>query len=251
MGGQAASLNTMTKDGKTFYADTQTADKDAADNAVNTSFTNNENRPDLAGPYGTTKWNADGTGVTQQFSGPMGSAANSLQQNYADALRQPLNGDTARTQAVANATGLAGGMLGPQWATREQQMKQRLQSQGVDASSPQYAAAMGDLNKQKADAYSSAKNMAIGRGAQDSASIFRNGTAEQLAGVQQMQQMMELLRQPKFNLAQKRPELNRQRIREDANNYAIGQAANASQSASDTVQGGTALANSLANLSRS
>lgn len=155
------------------------------------------NRADVNGPFGNTDWthNADGSwSMSQGFNGQLGGAANSLQQQMAQAYGSPMmTGDAARQQAIDSAYGQATSRLDPQWNQREDQMRTRLMNQGLDPQSEAYANALGQFGRDRNDAYSSAMNGAIGQGTMAGQSVFNQNMAARNQPLQSLLSMQGLL----------------------------------------------------------
>jgi hypothetical protein len=81
-------------------------------------------------------------------------------------------GDAARQQAIDAAYGQASSRLDPQWGQREDALRTQLANQGLDIGSEAYQGAMGELGRQRNDAYTSAMNAAIGQGTAAGQAIF-------------------------------------------------------------------------------
>jgi hypothetical protein len=181
------------------------------------------NRPNQQNAFGSNvQWTQgpDGRWYQQQsFNGPMGGLATNLQQQAAHQMGLPFDlrglpemqsGESARDQAIKSAYGQAQSRLDPQWQQREQSMRSQLINQGLDPSSEAYQTAMGNLGRDRNDAYTSAMNMAVGQGTAAGDSVFRNslmgrqqGLSEMLRQRQQPMQdllaMQGLMQQPGFN----------------------------------------------------
>lgn len=180
------------------------------------------NRPTQSTPWATQNWAQDGNGQWSQstnFNGPMGEAANNLQQQYAQSVASPFSfdqfgkmtdGSAARDQAITAAYGQASSRLDPMWSQREDQARTRLLNQGLDPSSEAYRNEMGTLGQQRNDAYTSAMNMAIGQGQSAGDSVFNNNMASRQQSIaealrqrgmpmQELQQMQGFLSMPGFN----------------------------------------------------
>lgn len=178
------------------------AEKQAASSAANTQAQILANRPNTTTPFGSTQWtqNPDGSwSMTNQLGAGMQGAAQSAQQQLADALGKPLpTGEQAREQAIQAAYGQATSRLDPQWDKREAMLRAQLLNQGLDPTSEAARNAGSELGLARNDAYTSAMNAAIGQGTQAGESIFRQGLASQQAPLQALQGMFGLLGQPGF-----------------------------------------------------
>jgi hypothetical protein len=169
----------------------------------NQAATTQANRPNITTAYGGQKWTTGPDGkpqLTTSFDGALGDANNSLQQQYADALRNPLGtGDDARNQAITAAYGQATSRLDPQWDKRQEAMRTQLLNQGLDPSSQAYQSQMQDFGQQRNDAYGSAMNSAIGQGAAAGHMALSDNMAARNSYLQGMQGMNSLTDTPKFN----------------------------------------------------
>lgn len=159
------------------------------------------NRPNQENPFGASvQWTQGPDGQwtqRQSFGGPLGGAANALQQQAANALGQPLDfsslgalgtGDDARNQAINAAYGQATSRLDPQWDKRGDALRTQLLNQGLTEGSEAYKSAMGDFGQQRNDAYTSALSSAIGQGTAAGNSVFQNNLASR------QQALSEILR---------------------------------------------------------
>lgn len=157
------------------------------------------NRPNQENPFGSTvQWTQGPDGQwtqRQSFGGPMAGAANSLQQQAANVLGQPLDfgslgtlgtGDSARNQAIDSAFTQAASRLDPMWSRREDATRTRLLNQGLTEGSEAYNNAMGDLGQQRNDAYTSALASAISQGTAAGDSAFRNNLASRQQGLSEL-----------------------------------------------------------------
>lgn len=183
------------------------------------------NRPNVSTPFGAQQWSQGPDGqwqLTTGFSGGLGAAAGSLNQQAQDALSKPLDlsglpaldsGAGAREQAINAAYGEATKRLDPAFERRDAQLRQRLANQGLDPDSEAGQNAMRELGQERNDAYTSAMNSAIGQGTAAGDSVFRNSAmARQMALVEALrrrgQPLEELgalqgfLRMPGFNQAE-------------------------------------------------
>jgi hypothetical protein len=184
---------------------------------------NKENRPNTANAYGSTVTHTIGPDgrpqITQGFGGALAGANENLQSQFAEATRAPLDfgsapalqyGEEARKAAVDAAYGQATSRLDPAWAAREDQERQRLANQGLDMNSEAFRNAMDQFSRGRNDAYTSALNMAIGRGGEDAGRMFDQSAraremsiADMLRGrtqpLQEMLAMRGFLDQPSFN----------------------------------------------------
>ena len=159
------------------------------------------NRPNQTNAFGASvSWEQGPDGQwtqRQSFGGPMGGAAQAVQQQAANALGQPLDlsslgalgtGDDARNQAIESAYGQATSRLDPQWNKRGDALRTQLLNQGLSEGSEAYKSAMQDFGQQRNDAYTSALASAIGQGTAAGDSVFRNNMASR------QQALSEILR---------------------------------------------------------
>jgi hypothetical protein len=182
------------------------------------------NRPNQSTPFGSSTWtqNPDGTwSQNVQFGGPLAGAFQNIGNQFASATSSPLDfssapalqyGEDARKAAVDAAFGQASSRLDPMWQAREDAARTRLINQGLDPSSEAFRTEMDTMGRQRNDAYTSALNMAIGRGAEDAGQMFnQSATARQMAVAEMLRkrsqplaelaQMQGFLQQPTFNPA--------------------------------------------------
>lgn len=183
------------------------------------------NRPNQATPWAQSQWTMGPDGQMQQsvgFAGPMAGAADSLQNQAAQNMSQPMDwsqfgqmtdGSAARDQAIEAAYGQATSRLNPQWAQRDQLASSGLANQGLDPNSQAYRNAMRQHGQQRNDAYGSAMNSAIMQGQAAGDSVFRNNMmsrqqmiAEALRQrgqpMSEMQQLSGFLQMPGFQSVQ-------------------------------------------------
>lgn len=210
------------------------------------------NRPNQTNAFGaTTSWEQGPNGQwtqRQSFGGPMGGAANSIQQQAADALGRPLDfsslgtlgtGDAARNQAIESAYNQSASRLDPMFSRREDSTRTRLLNQGLVEGSEAYNNAMGDLGRDRNDAYTSALASAISQGTSAGDSVFRNNLASRQQGMSEMlrargqplaeaQALQGFLAQPQFMGASagQAPNLLGAAQGQDAANMASWQAGN-------------------------
>lgn len=185
--------------------------------------TSQANRPDQQNAFGgNIHWSRDANGnwtQSQSFGGPLGGAADSLQQQAAGALSSPFdmsglpqlgNGDQARQQAISSAYDASTARLDPRFAREEDALRTRLQGQGLDPDSEAGKNALSEFGQNKNDAYQQALASAISQGTAAGDSVFRNNaTAHGMAlsdlltgrheALGSLGQMQGLLDQPGFN----------------------------------------------------
>lgn len=180
------------------------------------------NRPDTNTPFAGTQWTQGPDGqwrMTTGFTGPLAGLNDSLQQQAASSMANPLdlsglgdmpNAEAARNQAIEAAYGQAASRLEPQFAKREEALRTRLLNQGLDEGSEAFRNAMGEFGTQRNDAFTSAMNSAIGQGTQAGQALFSQGMASRQQGLaealrqrgqamQDLQGLQGFLGQPGFN----------------------------------------------------
>jgi hypothetical protein len=157
------------------------------------------NRPNQTNAFGaTTQWTQGPDGQwsqRQSFGGPMAGTANALQQQLSSSLAQPLDfgslgalgtGDSARNQAIESAYNQSASRLDPMFSRREDSTRTRLLNQGLVEGSEAYNQQMGDLGRDRNDAYTSALASAISQGTAAGDSAFRNNMASRQQGMSEM-----------------------------------------------------------------
>lgn len=159
----------------------------AAEQQTNTQT--QANRPDITTPFANQHWEVGPDGkwrLTTSLTGGAGEAADSLNAQLADLLKNPLDlsslpaldyGEHARDQAIQAAYGQATSRLNPQWNQRGQQQSSSLANAGLDPNSQAYRNAMRQFNQGRNDAYGSAMNSAIGQGTAAGNAIFQQSIA--------------------------------------------------------------------------
>lgn len=169
------------------------------------------NRPDQSTPFASSTWAEGPDGTYSQrvaFNGPLGDAAMSAQQQFADAIGKGLDfsslpdlgtGDAARQQAIDAAMGQATSRLDPMWSEREDSARTRLLNQGLVEGSEAYNRAMDRLGGQRTDAYNQALFSAIGQGTNAGNALFNQNMAARQQGlaelIQQRNAPMQALQQ--------------------------------------------------------
>lgn len=204
--------------------------------------TQQANRANQNNGYASNSWQQGPDGNWTQslgFNGPLDGANQSLQKQYADMLKTPMDdGNGAREQALNAAYGQSVSRLDPQWNKREDATRTQLMNQGVDPNSEAWKSSMQDLNLQRNDAYNSALNSAIGQSTAAGDSVFRNNLAARNQPLQQMEGMQQLMKMPQYNSAGQSPTQQWMNSVIAENNAAVGQATQTNQNTADTVQGG-------------
>jgi hypothetical protein len=183
------------------YAGAAQAQAQSSQGAVNQQT--QANRPNQSTPWASSQWGQNPDGSWSQntgFSNPfMLGAQNALGQQMQDAFSAPaMTGDAARQQAIDAAYGQATSRLDPMWQQRESQARTRLLNQGLDESGEAFRNAMGELGRERTDAYTSAMNSAIGQGTQAGAATFAQNMAARNAPLQALQGLSGFLSMPGF-----------------------------------------------------
>lgn len=210
------------------------------------------NRPNTTTPWGSQTWNATqaidpatGRPITQwssamtlspeqqaifegqqQLQGGRTDLANQLLGNASNTLSTPAdwsglpsvgNGMDARNRAEDALYSRATSRLDPQWQQREDQTRTRLYNQGLREGDSAFDQAMGNLGRERTDAYDQAQWGAIGSGGQEMTRQFgqemqgrqqsiaeilqqRGSTLNELQGLLSGQQV-QMPQQPGFNTA--------------------------------------------------
>jgi hypothetical protein len=83
-------------------------------------------------------------------------------------------GQEARDQAITSAYDQASSRLNPAWDQRESAARTQMINQGLDPGSQAFDTQMGNLGRERNDAFSSAMANAIGQGTSAGNSIFQN-----------------------------------------------------------------------------
>lgn len=241
MGDQGADAGT-TQDDKNARVFFKAAEDQNRIGTENVDKANAQNRPDYAGPFGQnfgfqTDPKTGKTTVEQSFGGALGDADRSLQQGYADSLRQPLNGDAARDEAFNASYGQATSRMDPEWDARDTALQTQIMNSGFDPDSNAAKNANRSFANSRNDAYTGAMNSALGSGMQAGDAAFQQNLGGQEAQLQQMQQMAAMLRQPDFNQAQANAAPNRLRDVELQANASNKQASIDNQNTTNAIQG--------------
>ena len=114
-----------------------------------------------------SNWTQDANGQwtqTNSLGGGLQQGADNLKNAIAN--QDPNAVGHARDQSITGAYNQAASRLDPQWAQREEQTRSQLLNQGLDPGSEGSQVEMGNFNRGRNDAYSSAMNNAIGQGNQ-------------------------------------------------------------------------------------
>lgn len=182
------------------------------------------NRANQSSPFSNEQWSQGPDGSWQRnlgFSGGLQAGASSLSDQAGQALGQPLDdslfgpvmgGDAARDQAITGAYNQATSRLDPQWDQRMNSEQAQLSNMGLDPNSEAARTQMGNLGRERNDAYGSAMNSAIGQGTQAGQAVFnQNAQQHQMAladalrrrsaPIEQMGQLQSLFQTPGYNTA--------------------------------------------------
>lgn len=194
------------------------AEATAAGNLANTTAQTWANRPNINTPGGSMSWSptqsidpATGKPVTswamnvnlspeqqgiynsqQNIQAGRMSAAEGMLPAASAALQKGINwdafgtlgnGDQARNQAITGAYNQATSRLDPQWAQQESNTRSRLAGMGLDMGSAAYDRELGNFDRSRNDAYSSAMNGAIAQGTAAGNSAFQNNLAARQQGI--------------------------------------------------------------------
>jgi hypothetical protein len=147
------------------------------------------NRPNQYNPFASTTWSQGPGGQwsqSTQFAGPLSGLSSSLQQQAAEAMGSPFSlsglpqltdGSAAREQAINAAYGSATSRLDPQFQQREEQMRLRLQQQGLAPGSEAYEREIGNLSRERSDAYTQALANATSQGTSAGQALFNQSLA--------------------------------------------------------------------------
>ena len=126
------------------------------------------NHPNQTNAFGAgSQWTKGPNGQwtqTQTLGGQLGQGAQNLE--GAIAGQDPNAVGHARDQSITSAYNQAQSRLDPQWAQREEQTRSQLLNQGLDPGSEGSQVEMGNFNRSRNHAYSSAMNNAISQGNQ-------------------------------------------------------------------------------------
>lgn len=95
-------------------------------------------------------------------------------------------GQEARDQAITAAYGQATSRLDPRFQQREDQLRTQLANQGLDPTSEAAQTELGNLGRERNDAYTSAMNGAIGQGTAAGSALFNQGVVGQMLPYQQL-----------------------------------------------------------------
>lgn len=162
------------------------------------------------------------------FNGPLAGAASGLQQQFADANKNPLdNGAGARQHAEDAIYSREASRLDPMWNNREQANRTQLEQQGIDPNSEAGRTSMDTLGRSRNDAYSGALQQAIMGGGQEAQRQQGMDLQSRLAPLMGMQGMQGLLQQPQNQMlpaaiAQYQGELQKYGIDQQGKNSTMG-----------------------------
>lgn len=199
------------------------AEETAASSAAGINAQTQANRPNQNTPWATSSWTKGPDGQWTQntnFTGGIGSAAQGLTaqlgslSNPFDVSRlMPIGtGEQARDQAIDASWKQAMSRLNPQWEQRESAERNRLINMGFDPESEGFRTAMGNLGRERNDAYDTALSSAIAGGREAGDSVFRNNLAGRTQGLaeglqlrslplQELSGLQSFLAMPGFNSA--------------------------------------------------
>lgn len=153
-----------------------------------------QNRINQYNPYASLTYGPDGS---QQFAfnGAMGGLNQSLQQQAAQAMGTPFSlsglpqapdAGGAREQAINAAYGSATSRLDPMFQQREADTRTRLMNQGLQPGSEAYEREMGQLGRDRSDAYNQALSGAIGQGTAAGSALFQQGMQSRQQALEEM-----------------------------------------------------------------
>lgn len=170
------------------------------------------NRPNTAGPFGSSTTDANGN-VTQSFSGGFGQINDSLMGQAANVTANPMDwgqfgtlgtGEAAGQQAAQASYGQSLSRLNPFWEKSGNKLRTNLFQSGM-ADADAGDATMGEFGRARNDAYAGAMTGALGAGMSAQQSAFggnlqsrQNNLANALRG--QMQPFQELQGMQQFNI---------------------------------------------------
>lgn len=180
---------------------TQAAQQQAASSQQAVNQQTQANRPDQTNAFGASStWTTgpDGTPIqTSSLGGPLASGVSNLEGQIGSqgALG---TGDQARDQAINATYGQLTSRLDPQWAQTEEQTKSQLAGQGLDPGSEAYDNAIGNMDRAKTDAYSTAANNAVTQGLQAQQATFGENLQAQNNPYQQLGALNGLTGQQSF-----------------------------------------------------
>ncbi|WP_242394855.1 hypothetical protein [Anaeromyxobacter oryzisoli] len=161
------------------------------------------NRPSQYSPFASSYWTQGPNGEWSQrtaLSGGLGAGAQNLESQIG-AQGAIGTGDEARKSATDAYYKQATSRLDPEWSQREEATRAQLANQGLDPGSEAYDNAMGNLERARNDAYSSAENQAQTAGNQAQALTFGENLQSQMAPYQQLGALQGLTQQNGFSQA--------------------------------------------------
>jgi hypothetical protein len=124
------------------------------------------------------------TGRNQLGASMMGNAGAAMSSPFSlSGLPAAPDAQGARNQAINGAYGQATSRLDPQWQQTTEQTQAQLYNQGLRPGDKAYDDAMGNMSRQKNDAYTSAMNSAIGQGTAAQQSLFSMGQQAHQTGL--------------------------------------------------------------------
>jgi len=149
------------------------------------------NHPNQTSPWASSQWSMDPT--TGQFSQNIGLAPGL--QGAASGFEQQLGNASnpgARDQVINSLYGQQTSRLDPMWGQREQSMTAGLANQGLTPGDASYNAEVGNFNRGRNDAYSSALNSSILMGGQEQ----QRQQQMAMGGLQGLQGLMQMPNAP-------------------------------------------------------
>lgn len=159
-----------------------------------------DNRPNQSTPFGSSTWSQGPDGSWSQ-----NVSLNPSLQAGADRLmgqigsQGPLGtGDDARRQAIDAAYGQMQSRLDPQWQQRQGSTEAQLANEGLSRGDQGYQTAMGNLGRERTDAYDSAMRGAIREGTAAQQATFAENLAAQMAPYQQLGMLQGNTQMPGF-----------------------------------------------------
>lgn len=182
----------------------EAAEAQARSSADATNAQTAANRPNQSTPFASSQWTQLPNGQWMQstgFAGGLGNLASSLTGQAQQSAGQPLDfggvpaltsGADAREQAITSAYGAATSRLDPAWQQREEGLRTRLLNQGLSEGSEAYQNAMGNLGRERTDAYNQALASAIGQGTAAGQALFGQSLAGRQQGISEALQRRAL-----------------------------------------------------------
>ena len=196
----------------------QAAEKQAAGNHANQTNAFGATSEWAQGPNGQWTQNAS-------LGGGLGQGVQNL--SGAIAGQDPNAIGHARDQSITGAYNQAASRLDPQWQQAEESQRAQLLNQGLDPGSQAGDAQMGNFNRARNDAYSSAMNNAIQQGNQGTAAELASQNAPyqqlgELAGLTGQSQVPQGAQYLPAAMAQYQGALQNYGIQQQCNNSGLG-----------------------------